>query len=170
MLFDYWFASFLGRAYLNFRESKRKAWGDSPCACNVIAHGGKLPARELVKTQIFAALIWYRFGVLSVFFMAVTGLAGVVIGLNRPQGAIVVLLAVFGGLAAFGIAQMGMINYRKNITHRHILRSGHDSSDRELQPGSRGLPRVSDFWLVLVVVAAVFSVVLVNAFHQLREW
>ncbi len=163
MLIDFWIAEYAGSAYLRIRSGKRKVWGRSPAACKILAHGGSLPGGELRKTQIFAALTWIRLAITSAVLL--TGVA--LIAAPLPNGwertTLIYVTVIFSEITIVGIAQMAMINYRKNRTHRYLLRSGRGSLTELLDPGSPGLPRARDFWIVLIIVLAITFPLFLNA-------
>jgi hypothetical protein len=163
MLIDFWIAGYAGSAYLRLRSSKRKVWGRSPAACKVLAHGGSLPGGELRKTQIFAAVTWIRLAIASAVLAAISLFIGSPLPNGWERTTLLYLLLFFDTIAVLGRAQTAMINYRKNRTHRYLLRSGPSSLTKALDPGSPCLPRARDFWIVLIVVLAVNFLLFLNA-------
>ena len=163
MLIDFWIAEYAGSAYLRIRSGKRKVWGRSPAACKVLAHGGSLPGGELRKTQIFAALTWIRLAITSAVLLVITAFIASPLPNGWDRTALIYLTLIFGEITIVGIAQMAMINYRKNRTHRYLLRSGPGSLAEVLNPGSPCLPRARDFWIALIIILAVTFPLFLNA-------
>ena len=58
------------------------------------------------------------------------------------------------------MAQMGLIRYRSTRIRFYLLKAGPQADDEPLPPGAPGLPRRSDFWIMLVIAVAVFAIIL----------
>ncbi len=58
-----------------------------------------------------------------------------------------------GLLAVISASQVGMISYRRNQTTRYVLGGGPAAASRPAG-ARRGLPRRTDFWVILAVAVA----------------
>jgi len=58
------------------------------------------------------------------------------------------------------MAQMGLIRYRSNRIRFYLLKAGPQADDEPLPPGAPGLPRRSDFWIMLVIAVTLFAIIL----------
>jgi hypothetical protein len=62
-------------------------------------------------------------------------------------------------LAGVSMAQMGLIRYRSTRIRFYLLKAGPQADDEPLPPGTPGLPRWSDFWVMPVIAVAFFEII-----------
>ena len=130
LMLEYWFAGQFGRVWQRVRRHGRSNQ-DILDACQVVAHGGTVPARKLWAVQAYAARMWFGAALAS----ALIAVGFLVVLLNIPL---------------ISIAQMGMVSYRRNQTSRYVLRGGAMVGTKPSE-AVRGLSRSSDFWVILAV-------------------
>ena len=58
------------------------------------------------------------------------------------------------------MGQMGLIRYRSTRIRFYLLGAGPQADDEPAAAGSAGLPRWSDFWIVLIIAVSVFATIL----------
>ncbi len=165
IIVEYWLADRFGRAWLRLRKRERLALAEKMASCGVVAHGGRLPAGKLWKAQAFAALMWFRVAIVIAVFLGVIAIPAASLRNNGVRNVIADVVLVLGSIAVISGAQMGMISYRRNSTHRHILRAGPQSALKVLEDGARGLPRPGDFWLILAITLAGSALIFYSASH-----
>ncbi len=170
MIVEYWLAGWLGRAWLGLRKSLQLRSGELPGWCGAVARGESLPAGQLWRAQDFAVRVWWRFGMVAVMLtLLVIGIGAVL----RPGrvGTDVGVGLIFGLACVMGVAgaQMVLLRYRADRTRRFVLRGGPKAAAQPLPPGAAGLPRWSDFWVMLVIALAVCAVFFYAAIHSARH-
>jgi hypothetical protein len=154
LLIDYWVASQVGRFW--WRLSGGRGWsrGRGPDACWAVARGGNaLPAGDVAAAQEFAARMWCV--ALGAWLVVILAVAFVAFPLPRGgwRDGLAHALLVPTFLGAISGAQMGMISFRRNQTTRYVLRGGSQAASRPSR-ARHGLPRRSDFWVMLVIAVA----------------
>jgi hypothetical protein len=161
MLVEYWLAGYLGRAWLWLRRGLRSATGQLPGLCAAVAQGERLPAGTLWRVQDFAMTVWWGVGMAAMSTLVVGGLAADALFGGAVPLALVMSLGP-GLISLFGIAaaQVAMIRYRSGRLQMYLRKAGAAAGWQPLPQGSPGLPRRSDFWLVLVFAAAGTSILL----------
>jgi hypothetical protein len=119
-------------------------------ACQVVARGGTVPARKLWEVQAYEVRMW--FGAAMTSLLAVIALAFATDPFQRgvSQQIVVGFLVVVLNIPLISLAEMGMISYRRNQTSRYVLRGGAMAGSKPSE-AARGLPRSSDFWVILAV-------------------
>lgn len=158
MIVEYWLASYLGRAWLWLHKGLRPKLGELPALCVLVAHGNSLAAGQLWRAQDFAVRVWWRFGMVSVLAMLVIGVIAKAAAhgpvLDVAVGVAVTLLCF---MAVAG-AQVFMIRYRSDRTRLYMSKADAGAGEQPLPLGSPGLPRRSDFWLMLISAVAILGI------------
>lgn len=163
LVMEYWFADYFGRIWLSVRRSERSP-EDRPVACRIVAHGGSLSAGRLWAAQAFAARTWFAAMMASVILAIAVAFASASLPNGGWERATGYLLLALGGVVAISGAQMGMISYRRNQTSRYVLRSGPGAASKPSE-APRGLPRSSDFWIILAVALAGSALIFYSVSH-----
>ncbi|MGE5285615.1 MAG: hypothetical protein ACM3ML_00105 [Micromonosporaceae bacterium] len=164
---EYWLACYLGRAWLWLQPSLRPAMEDLPDLCQRVAKGEQLPAGQLWEAQDFAVKVWWRAGLAVVLLIfPVIGLTAVLHPghTGRNVGAdVIAVLVCLGGVAA---AQMTLLRFRANRTRDQMARTELTESVHSLPQGALGLPRRSDFWVMLTIAIALFAALFYAGSHS----
>ena len=163
-MIEYWVASLFGRWWLGVREPGGDRGASKAAVVGWVgsaSRGVPLTAGELRLAQNYASGVWWGLGILSaVLLLPVIGIAAVLQPGPTGNNIVAGVMSVLVGVMTVALAQAGLINFRSGRT-RDYLRRG--SPDEPLPPGSAGLPRRSDFWLVLVLALVVFAILLIGA-------
>jgi hypothetical protein len=131
-----------------------------PGECALVARGQPLAASRLFRAQDFAVRVWWRFGMVCISLaMAILVVVSTLPSRNARDWGVVFPVALIG-VAAASMAQMGLIRYRSNRIRFYLLKAGPQADDEPLPPGAPGLPRWSDFWVMLVIAVTVFAIIL----------
>jgi hypothetical protein len=160
-MIEYWVASCFGHWWLRVRASRGDLGSRKSTLIGWVgaaSRGAPLTAGELRQAQNYASGVWWGLGILAaVLVLPVIGIAAAVRPgpAGRNIGATVIF--VLGGIVVVALAQAGLINFRSGRT-RDYLR--HGPPDEQLPPGSAGLPRRSDFWLIAALALVVFATLL----------
>jgi hypothetical protein len=162
LIVEYWLADYLGRIWLRVRGYKTSQ--EDRSACRVVAHGGTMPAGRLWAVQAFAARTWFTAMVVSVILAIAVAFATQPLRTGIWSKVGDGLLLVLINLALISGAQMGMISYRRNQTSRYVLRSGPAAAAKPSE-APRGLPRRSDFWVILIVALAGSALIFYSVSH-----
>ena len=157
-MIDYWLAGYFGQAWLWLRKGLRPLLGDLTGLCQAVARAEPIPAGQLWRAQDFAVRVWWRFGMVSVLAMLVIGVIAKAAAhgpvLDVAVGVAVTLLC-FMTVAG---AQVLMIRYRSDRTRLYMSKADAGAGEQPLPPGSPGLPRRSDFWLMLISAVAILGI------------
>jgi hypothetical protein len=170
VIVEYWLAGWFGQAWLGLRRGLRSRLAQMPGRCRDVARGESLAADQLWRVQDFAVRVWWRFGMAAVLLILPVG--GVVALLQPGRvGTDVGTSLVFGlgCVMAVAGAQMALLRYRADRTRRHVLRGGPKAAGQPLPPGAAGLPRRSDFWVMLVISLAFCAVLISAAIHSTQH-
>lgn len=158
---EFWLACRFGRVWLRLRKGLRPDMQGPADLCAAAARGQPLPARELGEAQNFAVLVWWRAGMAIILWIFPIIAVGAILRpgqVGRDIGAALAGVPVF--LTAMAMAQMGFIRYRSDRNRLYVRKAGHGAGDVPLPPGSPGLPRRRDFWVMLAVTLVVFAALL----------
>jgi hypothetical protein len=155
---DYWLADYFGRAWLWVRKGLAPRLGHLAGLCQAVARGESLPAGQLWQAQDFAVRIWWRFGMASVLALVVIGVTAKEVAQGAVLSAAVAVVATLLCFMAVAGAQVFMLRYRSDRTRLYLRKAGAAASEQPLPPGSPGLPRRSDFWLMLISALAVVGI------------
>jgi hypothetical protein len=159
VIVEYWVAGHLGRVWLAAVRRPRAGLGGMPGECALVARGQSLPAGRLRLAQDFAVQIWWRLAVVAIVLaVAAGGSLAVLTAGQRWWTAAALVLAILSGITGVALAQIGMIRYRSGRTRLYLSQAGPQAESEPLPPGTPGLPRQSDFWVVLATAAAVFGI------------
>lgn len=159
VMVEYWLASWFGRAWLGLHKGLRPLLGGLPGDCTLVARGEPLAAGRLWLAQDFAVRVWWRFGMVSIsLLLPVIGLGAVL-----PPGRVVTdagatIMTVLVCVTAIAGAQVGMLRYRSDRNRLYVRGAGPQAADEPLPAGAPGLPRRSDFWVMLIIAVVVFGV------------
>jgi hypothetical protein len=155
LLIDYWLAGQVGRAWDRLRPGRGRTRGRGPAACDAVARGDRaIPAGDLVAAQEFAARMWFVVGLACLAVVFAVALPAEALPRGGWRDALADGLLAPGLLAVTSLSQMGLISYRRNQTSRYVLRGGPAAAARP-SGARRGLPRRTDFWLILAIAIAV---------------
>jgi hypothetical protein len=155
---DYWLAGYFGRAWLWLRKGLRPRLNDLTGLSQMVARGEPLPASQLWQAQDFAVRVWWRFGMASVLSMVVVGIIAKAVAHGLVLDVAVGVVATLACLMAVAGAQVFMLRYRSDRTRLYIRKAGGPAGEEPLPPGSPGLPRRSDFWLMLISAVTLFGI------------
>ncbi len=158
---EYWLASKFGRIWLGLHQSLRPSLGEFQAECAQVAYGQSLPAGRLYKAQGFAARVWWRAGMVIV--MLIFPVIGVTAALRPGRaGREVAASLIFGlgCLAGVAVLQMGMLSFRSGQVKTYLLKTGTPAEKEPLPADSLGLSTRWDFWVMLLIGAAVFGILL----------
>ena len=159
-MMEYWLADRFGRAWLRVHGSLRPLIGDLPEECARVARGETMPAGRLWLAQDFAARVWWRFGMAMCLLLLPGGFA---LGILRHVHAVatVLLSALYALVCVTGmaLAEAAMIRYRSDQNRLLWVLPGR-SEEEPLPPGSLGLPRKADFWMIMLLAGALFLILL----------
>jgi hypothetical protein len=154
LLMEYRLACYLGRAWDRLGGRRGRARGRGAAVCEAVARGdSSLPAGDLGAAQEFAARMWLVAGFACVIAILAVAMVAEALPRGGWRDALADSLFGFGLVVAVSLAQMGMISYRRNQTTRYFLRLGPEAAAKP-SGACRGLPRRSDFWLMLVIALA----------------
>jgi uncharacterized membrane protein YhaH (DUF805 family) len=161
MLVEFWLAGWFGRAWLHVHSSLRPKLGDLPGECGLVARGEQMPAGRLWRAQDFAVRVWWRFAMAVLLLLLPP--AGVALGImaqlrwHAAETAVAWLFYAIAAVVIVALAQAGLIRYRSS-QNRLWWTKDKSSPEEPLPAGSDGLPRRSDFWLVSLLAAAAFLI------------
>jgi len=156
---EYWIAGHLGRAWLAVCRHLRARLGGLPGECALVARGESLSAGRLWLVQDFAVRVWWRLAVAAIVLALPAGGSLALLSPGQVMWTVAaVAVAVLSGVTGAALAQLGMIRYRSSQTGRYLLKAGPQAGSEPLPPGAAGLPRHSDFWVMLAVALAAFGV------------
>lgn len=160
-MIEYWVASCFGHWWLRVRASRGDLGSRKGTVIGWVgaaSRGAPLTAGELRQAQNYASGVWWGLGVLSaVLLLPVIGITAAIRPGPAGNNIAVGVMIGLGGVMAVALAQAGLINFRSGRT-RDYLRRG--SPEEPLPPGSAGLPRRSDFWLIAALALVVFAILL----------
>jgi len=170
VIVEYWLASYLGRAWLWLHKDLRPKLGELPGLCTMVAHRNSLGAGQLWRAQDFAVRVWWRSGMTAiVLVLPVIGIGAALrpgrVGTDVGTGVLLGLVVLTG----VALAQMGLLRYRADRTRSYLRRGGRQVGSEPLPPGAAGLPRWSDFWLMLLIAVAVFAILLFAATRSAHQ-
>jgi hypothetical protein len=151
---EYWLACYVGRAWGRLSGGRGWSRGRGPAACAAVARGDStLPAGDLVAAQEFAARMWWVAGLAGAVVIFVVGLLAEAIPRGSWRDGVAYPLLGVALVSVISLSQMGMISYRRTQTSRYVIRGGPAAAARPSR-ARRGLPRRSDFWVMLVIAVA----------------
>jgi hypothetical protein len=152
LLIEYWLAAYVGRAWGRLRGDRRWSRGRAAAACGAVARGNgtTLPAGDLAAAQEFAARMWFVAALACLVVMLGLGVLAEPLPRGSWRDGVADSLLGPGLLAVIALSQMGLISYRRNQTSRCVLRGGQAVAARPSE-AHRGLPRRSDFWVMLAI-------------------
>ena len=113
--------------------------------------------------------MWFGFGMAAILAAGIFGALSAPLSngvfRNTVLGFGYFLVCVMG----FSLAEMGMLRYRADRTRADMLKGRPGAGREPLPPGAAGLPRRSDFWVMLGIAVAVFVVLLAAATHSASQ-
>jgi hypothetical protein len=155
---DYWLADYFGRAWLRVHKGLAPGLGHLTGLCQAVARCEPLPAGQLWQAQDFAVRVWWRSGMASVLALVVIGITAKEVAQGAVLSAAVAVVATLSCFMAVAGAQVVMLRYRSDRTRLYLRKAGAPAREQPLPPGSPGLPRRSDFWLMLIITLAVVGI------------
>jgi len=158
---EYWLASKIGQLWLSLHKSLRSSLGELRAECALVAGGQELAAGRLHRVQSFAARVWWRTAmVAALLIFPVIGVAAAVRPGRAGRDLTVDLIFGLGCLAGVATLQMGLLSFRSSQISLYLLRTGAPAEKEPLPADSLGLSTRWDFWVMLLIGAAVFGILL----------
>jgi len=170
MMVEYWVAGKLGQVWLHVHGSLRPEIGDLPGECARVARGEQLPAGRLWLAQDFAVRVWWRFGMAMCLLCFPFGFAlGLFSSVHIVATALTAVFAVLVCCILISAAQGAMLRYRSDQNKLAWTVTGPSAEQEPLPQWSDGLPRKTDFWVIMVVVGMIGLILFYVGTSSLRK-
>jgi hypothetical protein len=157
MMINFWLAARFGGIWLRVHKGLRPALGQMPGECMRVARGEPIAAGRVLEAEDFAVLAWWRAAMAVCVLLLLAPVAAVTIA--GPVGRDIASSAAYagGGLAVLAASQMGYLRIKYYRLRLYLTKAGPSAKELPVERAAPGRPRPADFWVILVVPAALYG-------------